>query len=267
MIAKVSRTDSPEPTATLPASDTSVPAGGVAIPRQPKRRLAWSNSCFVLVVAPRPTPPLIGYRKPCTPVELRSLTKCGRPTAFEVQLLRQIPPKIKRNRMILPPDLGGTPIAVYRLRIRGARLPTNERRFTNMDGRLDETSKHPLLRFLSYLKPNAQLVVGAALMGIGKFTLPLAFPIAFRSSSSGWYQPQNRSLVYRHWQPARVGDGGPGQACRVEHRPPARLRDAGRGQLLSQLLGGPCRPPTHLRSAMQAVRPSAEAPSFILRSQ
>src|SRR5262249_4219388 len=107
MIAKVSRTDSPEPTATLPASDTSVPAGGVAIPRQPKRRLAWSNSCFVLVVAPRPTPPLIGYRKPCTPVELRSLTKCGRPTAFEVQLLRQIPPKIKRNRMILPPDLGG----------------------------------------------------------------------------------------------------------------------------------------------------------------
>ena len=36
-----------------------------------------------------------------------------------------------------------------------------------MDGRLDETSKHPLLRFLSYLRPTAQLVVGAALMGIG----------------------------------------------------------------------------------------------------
>src|SRR5215469_16965682 len=198
MIAKVSRTDSPEPTATLPASDTSVPAGGVAIPTQPKRRLAWSNSCFVLVVAPRPTPPLIGYRKPCTPVELRSLTKCGRPTAFEVQLLRQIPPKIKRNRMILPPDLGGTPIAVYRLRIRGARLPTNERRFTNMDGRLDETSKHPLLRFLSYLKPNAQLVVGAALMGIGKFTLPLAFATQAAASyyRNYWAGLAGHRLIY-----------------------------------------------------------------------
>jgi subfamily B ATP-binding cassette protein MsbA len=50
----------------------------------------------------------------------------------------------------------------------------------NMDGNLDQTSRHPLLRFLSYLKPHARLVVGAALTGIGKFTLPLAFPMAFK---------------------------------------------------------------------------------------
>jgi ATP-binding cassette, subfamily B, putative efflux pump len=72
-----------------------------------------------------------------------------------------------------------------------------------MDGRLDETSKHPLLRFLSYLKPNAQLVVGAALMGIGKFTLPLAFPIAFRYVVdvllSAHPHPDGISLRIDHW--------------------------------------------------------------------
>jgi ABC-type multidrug transport system fused ATPase/permease subunit len=44
------------------------------------------------------------------------------------------------------------------------------RRFTNS----------PLGRFLLCVKPNARFVVGAALMGIGKFTLPLAFPLAFK---------------------------------------------------------------------------------------
>lgn len=37
-----------------------------------------------------------------------------------------------------------------------------------------------LVRFLSFVKPHMRLVVGAALMGIGKFTLPLAFPLAFK---------------------------------------------------------------------------------------
>ncbi len=50
----------------------------------------------------------------------------------------------------------------------------------NSGDKLGETSMHPLLRFLSYLRPHARLVVGAALTGIGKFTLPLAFPLAFR---------------------------------------------------------------------------------------
>lgn len=38
----------------------------------------------------------------------------------------------------------------------------------------------PLMRFLSYARTHARYVVGAALMGIGKFTLPLAFPLAFK---------------------------------------------------------------------------------------
>jgi ATP-binding cassette, subfamily B, putative efflux pump len=35
-------------------------------------------------------------------------------------------------------------------------------------------------RFLGCIKPHLRLVVGASLMGIGKFTLPLAFPLAFK---------------------------------------------------------------------------------------
>ncbi|HKM99193.1 MAG TPA: ABC transporter ATP-binding protein [Candidatus Binataceae bacterium] len=49
-----------------------------------------------------------------------------------------------------------------------------------MDGKLADTSKKPLLRFLSLLKPQMRLVVGAALMGVGKFALPLAFGMAFK---------------------------------------------------------------------------------------
>jgi ATP-binding cassette, subfamily B, putative efflux pump len=41
-------------------------------------------------------------------------------------------------------------------------------------------SDTPLFRFLSSVRPHLRLVVGAALMGVGKFTLPLAFPLAFR---------------------------------------------------------------------------------------
>ena len=41
-------------------------------------------------------------------------------------------------------------------------------------------SKSPFIRFLSFIKPQARFVVGAALMGVGKFTLPLAFPLTFK---------------------------------------------------------------------------------------
>lgn len=43
-----------------------------------------------------------------------------------------------------------------------------------------EYSKRPLPRFASFLKPHLSYVAGAALMGVGKFTLPLIFPLAFR---------------------------------------------------------------------------------------
>jgi ATP-binding cassette, subfamily B, putative efflux pump len=52
-----------------------------------------------------------------------------------------------------------------------------------MTPRIDSSSAKPgspLLRFGRCIKPHLRLVVGAALMGIGKFTLPLAFPLAFR---------------------------------------------------------------------------------------
>jgi ABC-type multidrug transport system fused ATPase/permease subunit len=38
----------------------------------------------------------------------------------------------------------------------------------------------PVVRFLGFIRPHMRLVVGAALMGVGKFTLPLAFPLAFK---------------------------------------------------------------------------------------
>jgi ATP-binding cassette, subfamily B, putative efflux pump len=41
-------------------------------------------------------------------------------------------------------------------------------------------SKSVIFRFAKFLRPNLRLVIGAALMGIGKFTLPLAFPLAFK---------------------------------------------------------------------------------------
>ena len=39
---------------------------------------------------------------------------------------------------------------------------------------------HPLVRFLACVRPQLKLVFSAALMGVGKFTLPLAFPFAFK---------------------------------------------------------------------------------------
>lgn len=49
-----------------------------------------------------------------------------------------------------------------------------------MDSNEVRVSRTPLARFLSFVRPHLRLVVGAALMGIGKFTLPLAFPLAFK---------------------------------------------------------------------------------------
>ena len=70
-----------------------------------------------------------------------------------------------------------------------------------MDGK--ETTPQPLLRFLSYLKPHARLVIGAALTGIGKFTLPLAFPLAFRYVVdvliAAHPNPDGISLKIDHW--------------------------------------------------------------------
>jgi ABC-type multidrug transport system fused ATPase/permease subunit len=43
-----------------------------------------------------------------------------------------------------------------------------------------KVSGSPLIRFLSCVRPHFRFVVGAALMGIGKFTLPLAFPLGFK---------------------------------------------------------------------------------------
>lgn len=41
--------------------------------------------------------------------------------------------------------------------------------------------KHrPLVRFLGYVRPHTRRALGAAVMGIAKFTLPLAFPLAFK---------------------------------------------------------------------------------------
>lgn len=49
-----------------------------------------------------------------------------------------------------------------------------------MTGKFENFSKRPLVRFLIRIKSNLRFVVGAALMGIGKFTLPLVFPLAFK---------------------------------------------------------------------------------------
>jgi ATP-binding cassette, subfamily B, putative efflux pump len=49
-----------------------------------------------------------------------------------------------------------------------------------MEPNQEKISHSVAFRFLGYVKPHLKLVVGAALMGIGKFTLPLAFPLAFK---------------------------------------------------------------------------------------
>ncbi|MBF6569399.1 MAG: ABC transporter ATP-binding protein [Candidatus Binataceae bacterium] len=49
-----------------------------------------------------------------------------------------------------------------------------------MDSNGVQLHRSPLLRFFSFMQPHLRYLVGAALIGVGKFTLPLAFPLAFR---------------------------------------------------------------------------------------
>jgi len=42
------------------------------------------------------------------------------------------------------------------------------------------SSRFPFFRFFAFVRPQLGLVIGAALTGIGKFTLPLVFPLAFK---------------------------------------------------------------------------------------
>lgn len=49
-----------------------------------------------------------------------------------------------------------------------------------MDSSRNTNRRRPLVRFLACVRPQTALVTSAALMGVGKFTLPLAFPFAFK---------------------------------------------------------------------------------------
>jgi ABC-type multidrug transport system fused ATPase/permease subunit len=49
-----------------------------------------------------------------------------------------------------------------------------------MDSHPGSNRRAPLIRFLACVRPQLSLVISAALMGVGKFTLPLAFPFAFK---------------------------------------------------------------------------------------
>jgi ATP-binding cassette, subfamily B, putative efflux pump len=49
-----------------------------------------------------------------------------------------------------------------------------------MEPKAEKISRSVIFRFIQFLRPYLRLVVGAALMGIGKFTLPLAFPLVFK---------------------------------------------------------------------------------------
>src|SRR5258708_40043555 len=49
-----------------------------------------------------------------------------------------------------------------------------------------------LIRFLGYVRPHLWLVAGGSVMGILKFTLPLAFPLAFKYVFDVFLVPQPR---------------------------------------------------------------------------
>ena len=49
-----------------------------------------------------------------------------------------------------------------------------------MDPSAEKISRSVIFRFIRFLRPHLRLVVGAALMGVGKFTLPLAAPLVFK---------------------------------------------------------------------------------------
>jgi ABC-type multidrug transport system fused ATPase/permease subunit len=49
-----------------------------------------------------------------------------------------------------------------------------------VDRGLARVQKSPLARFLAFVRPHLKLASGAGAMGVAKFTLPLAFPLAFK---------------------------------------------------------------------------------------
>ena len=49
-----------------------------------------------------------------------------------------------------------------------------------MNPHAENFSRSVIFRFAGYVKPYLRLVVGAALMGVGKFTLPLTAPLVFK---------------------------------------------------------------------------------------
>src|SRR5512143_80201 len=54
------------------------------------------------------------------------------------------------------------------------------------------TPRTALFRFLGYVRPHLGLVAGGSVMGILKFTLPLAFPLAFKYVFDVLLVPQPR---------------------------------------------------------------------------
>src|SRR5690348_15054460 len=74
---------------------------------------------------------------------------------------------------------------------------------TPMVQKSTQISHSPLMRFLALIRPQLKLVVGAALMGVGKFTLPLVFPLAFKYVVDVLLLSQHKSdrinLIVDHW--------------------------------------------------------------------
>src|SRR5207249_9951870 len=50
----------------------------------------------------------------------------------------------------------------------------------------------PLIRFFGYVRPHAWLIAGGSAMGIGKFVLPLLFPLVFKYVVDVLLVPQPR---------------------------------------------------------------------------
>jgi ATP-binding cassette, subfamily B, putative efflux pump len=61
-----------------------------------------------------------------------------------------------------------------------ARTPMSTSAAVDSRSRVARMFHTPLFRFLAYVRPYLWLVAGGSVMGILKFTLPLAFPLAFR---------------------------------------------------------------------------------------
>ena len=103
-----------------------------------------------------------------------------------------------------------------------------------------------LVRFLGYVRPHLWLVAGGSVMGILKFTLPLAFPLAFKYVFDVLLVPQpqleaserdNRSMVHRDRRDAASRRRLCGQARSSDGRDVRAVRGAGDRDLLPQLLG------------------------------